>query len=56
MTKKPRRKAFYYPVTDHIYIDDVSFRVRMTRDGKKVSKNFTRAADAFRFRDSLLST
>ena len=52
MTKET--KTIYLPLTDHIYNDGVSFRVRMIKDGKKISKNFHKAKQAIKFRDSLI--
>ena len=47
-------KTVYLPLEDHIYNDGVSFRVRVVKEGKKISKNFRRAKEARKFRDSLL--
>ena len=52
----PKSKTFYLPITDHIYNDGVSFRVRVIKKGKKISKNFRRAKDAVVFRNSLLES
>jgi len=52
MTKET--KTIYLPFMDHIYNDGTSFRVRVVKEGKKISKNFHRAKEAIKFRNSLL--
>lgn len=57
----PKRKSLrkslaktYYPVTNHIYYDGSSFRVRVKVDGKTHSWNTPDKNKAIKFRDKLL--
>lgn len=52
-----RRKTqtIYVPVSDNIYFDGLSYRVRVTRDGVRISKNFRDKRKAFKLRDKLVS-
>jgi hypothetical protein len=43
----------YVPVSDNIYHDGYSYRVRVSVNGKKVSKNFRTKKDALAFRKEL---
>jgi hypothetical protein len=55
--RKTLRKSLartYYPVTDHIYYDGHSFRVRVRKDGNTISWNTADKAKAIEYRDFLL--
>ena len=43
----------YEPVATNVYFDGHSYRVRMTRNGKRVSKNFSSKRKAITFRNTL---
>jgi hypothetical protein len=43
----------YVPVSDNIYHDGYSYRVRVSVNGKKVSKNFSNKKKAIAFRNEL---
>jgi hypothetical protein len=45
----------YVPVSNNIYHDGSSYRVRASVEGTKVSKNFSSKRQAIAFRNSLLS-
>lgn len=45
----------YVPVSHNIYNDGTSYRVRVSVNGTKVSKNFSSKRQAVTFRNSLLS-
>lgn len=45
----------YVPVTNNIYHDGSSYRVRASVNGNKVSKNFGSKRQAIAFRNSLLA-
>ena len=47
-------KTVYIPVYHNIYHDGSSFRVRVTRNKERVSKNFTKLKDAVAFRRTLV--
>lgn len=47
-------KTIYVPVENHIYFDGLSYRVRVSRDGIRTSKNFDSKRKACEFRDKLL--
>jgi len=47
-------KTIYVPVEKHIYFDGLSYRVRVSRNGIRTSKNFVNKKKAREFRDSLL--
>lgn len=49
------RRTVYVPVSNNIYFDGTSYRVRATVNGEKYSKNFTSKKKAFAYRKSLLS-
>ncbi len=53
-----RRKTLtiYVPVDNNIYFDGLSYRVRVTRDGVRTSKNFDDKKHALKFRDRLLNS
>jgi hypothetical protein len=44
----------YVPVTDNIYHDGTSYRVRVVKNGTKISKNFSNKRKAVQFRNELL--
>ena len=44
----------YVPVSDNIYHDGSSYRVRVSINGKKYSKNFSNKRKAVTFRNELL--
>lgn len=62
MTKKTTNKAarratpktIYVPVSTNVYYDGSSYRVRMTLDGSRVSKNFGSKRNAISYRNQLL--
>lgn len=64
MTKKTTNKAarrttpktIYVPVSTNVYYDGSSYRVRMTLDGSRVSKNFGSKRNAISYRNQLLKT
>jgi hypothetical protein len=47
--------ATYVPITDNIYHDGYSYRVRVSVNGTKYSRNFTNKRKAVQFRNELLS-
>ena len=47
-------KTVYIPVYHNIYHDGSSFRVRVTKNGKRTSKNFLRLREAVKFRRKLV--
>ena len=55
-------QTIYVPVDDNIYFDGLSYRVRVTRNGVRTSKNFNASnsnkelKNALKFRDHLLAT
>jgi hypothetical protein len=44
----------YVPVSDNIYHDGTSYRVRVVKNGNKISKNFSSKRKAVQFRNELL--
>jgi hypothetical protein len=55
--RKSLRKSLaptYYPVSDHIYYDGYSFRVRVRTEGKTKSWNTPDKDKALQYRDYLL--
>jgi hypothetical protein len=44
----------YVPVSDNIYHDGSSYRVRVSIDGTKYSKNFSNKRKAVQYRNELL--
>jgi hypothetical protein len=52
-----RRKTqtIYVPVDNNIYFDGLSYRVRVTRNGIRTSKNFKTKNHALNFRKKLTS-
>jgi len=49
-------KTIYVPVSTNVYYDGSSYRVRMTLDGSRVSKNFGSKRNAISYRNQLLKT
>ena len=45
--------TMYVPVADNIYYDGYSFRVRVTQDYERISRNFTKIKKAIKFRNKL---
>lgn len=50
---KRRTVTIYVPVDENIYFDGLSYRVRVTMDGKRTSKSFPRYSQAKKFRKTL---
>jgi hypothetical protein len=46
--------TIYVPVIDNIYFDGLSYRVRITRDGVRSSKNFSSIKNALNYKMNLL--
>ena len=46
-------KTTYVPVATNVYFDGNSYRVRVTRNGKRTSKNFTSKRNAISFRNTM---
>jgi hypothetical protein len=57
-TNKTRRtpKTTYVPVSNNVYHDGSSYRVRVSVNGTKYSKNFSNKKTAITFRNQLLAT
>jgi hypothetical protein len=45
--------TMYVPVADNVYYDGYSYRVRVTNDYERTSKNFNKIKKAIKFRDKL---
>ena len=58
ITNKTRRtpKTTYVPVSNKVYHDGSSYRVRVSINGTKYSKNFSNKKTAITFRNQLLAT
>lgn len=54
-TSNQTRRTTYVPVTKNIYFDGTSYRVRVSTNGEKHSKNFTSKRKAVTYRNQLLS-
>ena len=50
-----RTKTTYVPVSNNVYYDGHSYRVRVSVDGTKISKNFGSKRNAISFRNQLLA-
>ena len=48
-------KTIYVPVDRNIYFDGLSYRVRVTRNGIRTSKNFRNKRKAFKLRNELVA-
>ena len=57
-TNKTRRtpKTTYVPVSNNVYYDGHSYRVRVSVNGEKTSKNFSSKRNAISYRNQLLAT
>ena len=58
ITNKTRRtpKTTYVPVSNNVYHDGSSYRVLVSVNGTKYSKNFSNKKTAITFRNQLLAT
>lgn len=54
-SKMTRRSTKYTAVSNNIYFDGSSYRVRVTVNGEKYSKNFSSRKQAVAYRNQLLS-
>ena len=54
-TARRQTVTTYVPVSDNIYHDGSSYRVRVSIDGTKYSKNFSSKRKAVQFRNELLA-
>ena len=54
-TTRRQQVTTYVPVSDNIYHDGSSYRVRVSIDGTKYSKNFSSKRKAVQFRNELFS-
>ena len=54
--RKRHSMTMYVRTADNVYYDGYSFRVRVTKDYVRTSKNFSCIGDAVRFRDNLRKT
>lgn len=54
--RKRHSMTMYVKVDNNVYYDGYSFRVRVTQDYVRTSKNFSCIGDAVRFRDNLRKT
>ena len=50
-----RTKTTYVAVTNNVYFDGNSYRVRVSVEGTKFSKNFSNKRTAISYRNTLLS-
>lgn len=48
-------KTTYVPVSNNVYYDGNSYRVRVSVEGTKFSKNFSNKRTAITYRNTLLS-
>jgi hypothetical protein len=53
LAKRRYSVTIYVPVAPNVYYDGTSYRVRVTYDYLRTSKNFHKIKDALRFRNSL---
>lgn len=54
-TKSRSTKTTYVPVSNNVYYDGNSYRVRVSVEGTKHSKNFSNKRTAISYRNTLLS-
>jgi hypothetical protein len=54
-TKTRSTKTTYVPVSNNVYYDGNSYRVRVSVEGTKFSKNFSNKRTAITYRNTLLS-
>jgi hypothetical protein len=50
---KTKTTSKYVPVSDNVYYDGSSYRVRVCINGLKYSKNFTNKRQAIKYRNQL---
>lgn len=50
----PKTTTKYVPISNNIYHDGFSYRVRVVVEGTKYSKNFTSKRSAIQYRNQLL--
>lgn len=55
-TARQTPKTTYVPVSNNVYFDGSSYRVRASVNGSKISKNFSNKRTAITFRNQLLKT
>jgi len=55
VTKTTTRRTNYEPISNNIYFDGTSYRVRVSKNKVKFSKNFSSKRQAFAYRKSLLT-
>jgi SHS2 domain-containing protein len=56
-TNKTRTtKTTYVPVSNNVYHDGSSYRVRVSINGEKISKNFSNKKKAITFRNLLMKS
>ena len=53
--KSRSTKTTYVPVSNNVYFDGNSYRVRVSVEGTKFSKNFSNKRTAISYRNTLLS-
>ena len=53
-TTQRSRRTSYVAVSNNVYYDGTSYRVRVSKNGKKYSKNFTSKKQALAYRNQLL--
>lgn len=49
-------RSTYTPVSNNVYHDGYSYRVRVSVNGEKISKNFSNKRKAIVYRNSLLKS
>ena len=54
-TRSTKTKTTYVPVSNNVYYDGNSYRVRVSVEGTKHSKNFSNKRTAITYRNTLLS-
>jgi hypothetical protein len=50
-----KQKTVYVSVSNNVYYDGASYRVRVSIDGNKHSKNFSNKKTAIQYRNQLLA-
>jgi hypothetical protein len=53
-TQKPAARGSYERVGNNIYFDGYSYRVRVSVNGERLSRNFTSKTAAYKFRKEML--
>lgn len=56
MKTQKSRTSIYAPVSNNIYHDGSSYRVRVSLNGEKYSKNFSSKKQAIQYRNELLGS